>query len=184
MESTGRFTADLRRLMGRSYDVCQSCGSHLQRDVAAYAGYAADGSPLYVGVCCEALIAELATHVYWWWEVDKRCKPNTVLWRYMDFAKFVALLEQRAVYFCRADLLGDRFEGAAGISERSPEWEAFYLDFFRKAVATVPGQLKPPPSEQIEQEAARLFADFNTISDRDRRRTFARRVQGFEPSAF
>jgi len=97
MESTGRFTADLRRLMGRSYDVCQSCGSHLQHDVAAYAGYAADGLPLYVGVCCEALIAELATHVYWWWEVDKRCNPNTVLWRYMDFAKFVALLEQRAV---------------------------------------------------------------------------------------
>jgi hypothetical protein len=91
----------------------------------------------------------------------------------MDFAKFVALLEQRAVYFCRADLLGDRFEGAAGIRERWPKWEAFYLDFFRKAVATVPDQLKPPPPEQIEQEAARLFADFNTISDRDRRRTFA-----------
>ncbi len=35
-----------------------------------------------------------------------------VLWRYMDFTKFMSLLEKGALYFCRADLLGDPFEGA------------------------------------------------------------------------
>ena len=109
MKSTGRFTNELRRLMARSYDACQICGSKLPRKVAAYAGYAADASPLYVGTCCEHLINELATHVYWWWEVDKRCEPETRLWRYMDFAKFVALLEQRSIHFARADVLGDSF---------------------------------------------------------------------------
>ena len=37
---------------------------------------------------------------------------NAVLWRYMDFTKFVSLLDQRALYFSRADKLGDPFEGS------------------------------------------------------------------------
>ena len=37
---------------------------------------------------------------------------DTVLWRYMDFTKFVSLLERKALFFCRADLLGDPFEGS------------------------------------------------------------------------
>ena len=37
--------------------------------------------------------------------------PETVLWRYMDFTKFVALLEKDSLFFARADKLGDPFEG-------------------------------------------------------------------------
>jgi hypothetical protein len=172
MKSRGRFTDDLRRLMARSYDSCQSCGSKLPREIAAYAGYAADGSPLYVGECCLHLVAELATPVYWWWEVDKRCEPDAALWRYVDFAKFVALLEQRAIYFARADRLGDSFEGAAGITDRKPQWDAFYLDFFRRAVSTAPLQKEPLLKAHVEQEAARLLRDFSTIGERDRRCSF------------
>jgi hypothetical protein len=172
MKSTGRFTDELRRLMARSYDVCQSCGSKLPKEIASYAGYAADGSPLYVGACCAHLISELATHQYWWWEVDKRCAPKTRLWRYMDFAKFVAILEHRSMHFARADVLGDSFEGAAGIAERRQEWNDFYLDYFRQAIITAPGQEQPPPSEHVEREAARLLRDLSALGERDRRRTF------------
>jgi hypothetical protein len=38
--------------------------------------------------------------------------PNIKIWRYMDFTKFVSLLDLAALYFCRSDLLGDAFEGA------------------------------------------------------------------------
>jgi len=38
--------------------------------------------------------------------------PSALLWRYFEFAKFVALLQQRALWFARADLLGDPFEGS------------------------------------------------------------------------
>ena len=41
-------------------------------------------------------------------------KPDnekSVIWRFMDFTKFASLLEKNALYFCRADLLGDPFEG-------------------------------------------------------------------------
>ena len=37
---------------------------------------------------------------------------DVVLWRYMDFTKYVSLLEKQALYFARADKLGDPFEGS------------------------------------------------------------------------
>lgn len=37
---------------------------------------------------------------------------DTPIWRYMDFTKFVAMLESGALYFSRTDLLGDPFEGS------------------------------------------------------------------------
>lgn len=37
---------------------------------------------------------------------------NKKLWRYMDFSKFVSMLLNRGLYFPRADLLGDPFEGS------------------------------------------------------------------------
>ena len=42
------------------------------------------------------------------------CNPppsDAVLWRYMDFTKFVSLLEKQALFFARADKLEDPFEG-------------------------------------------------------------------------
>ena len=158
--------------MTRSYNICQCCSLTLPHEIAAYAGYTFDGTPIYVGQCCVDKIDELATHVYWWWEADKRCEPDTCLWRYMDFAKFVGLLEARALFFCRADLLGDGFEGAAGIAERRGTYDQFYLDFFRNAVRTAPGQTVPPPTEQVEHEAHRLLAEFTATGERDRKTSF------------
>ena len=39
-------------------------------------------------------------------------QDDAVLWRYMDFTKFVSLLDKQALYFSRADKLGDPFEGS------------------------------------------------------------------------
>jgi hypothetical protein len=41
----------------------------------------------------------------------KPANENAKIWRYMDFTKFVSLLEKKALFFCRADKLGDPFEG-------------------------------------------------------------------------
>ena len=39
--------------------------------------------------------------------------PNeAVLWRYLDFTKFVSMLDKSALFFTRADKLGDPFEGS------------------------------------------------------------------------
>ena len=34
------------------------------------------------------------------------------IWRYMDLGKYLALLDRGSLYFARATLLGDPFEGA------------------------------------------------------------------------
>lgn len=36
----------------------------------------------------------------------------SVLWRYMDFVKFVSLLDRKALFFAQASQLGDPFEGS------------------------------------------------------------------------
>lgn len=46
-------------------------------------------------------------HPHFWPPPD-----DASLWRYMDFTKFVSLLETKALFFCRPDLLGDPFEGS------------------------------------------------------------------------
>src|SRR5262245_26130290 len=38
--------------------------------------------------------------------------PAVKLWRYTDLSKFVSLLQDRRLYFSRADKLGDPFEGS------------------------------------------------------------------------
>src|ERR1022692_3637225 len=42
------------------------------------------------------------------------CLPerDRTIWRYIDFTKLVSLLEKQALFFARADLLADPFEGA------------------------------------------------------------------------
>jgi hypothetical protein len=38
--------------------------------------------------------------------------PKIRIWRYMDFTKFVSMLDLNSLYFSRSDLLGDSFEGS------------------------------------------------------------------------
>jgi hypothetical protein len=42
---------------------------------------------------------------------------NEKIWRYMDIPKYLSLLERRALYFARANCLGDSFEGSVPSSK-------------------------------------------------------------------
>ncbi len=65
---------------------------------------------------------------------------NKKIWRYMDFTKFVSLLDKSALFFTRADRLGDPFEGShgkayvnemrAGFEEGKKDWA---MNTLRKA---------------------------------------------------
>ena len=43
---------------------------------------------------------------------EKPEKATAKIWRYMDFTKFASLLDKSALFFSRADKLGDPFEGS------------------------------------------------------------------------
>lgn len=173
MQPTGRFTPALRRLVHASYNECRNCGARLPKETAALAGYDPHGRPAYVGPCCWGILREFASHIYWALHSDRRCAPEQALWRYMDIAKFLSLLEDRAIYFSRADKLGDPFEGAAGIAERQPEWDQYYKEFFRKSVASAPGRTVPATGSELELESSRLLQEFKLSSQRERMRTYA-----------
>ncbi len=173
MKSTGRFTSRLRKLTHYSHDKCSKCGSQLPTNMAAFAGYQADGSEIYVGACCQVLLSELASHIYWWWESYKRPEPDTILWRYMDFAKFVAMLKDRALWFSRLDSLGDPFEGARGLLARESEWKEHCLEYFREAIRSVPGSPSGALLRDIEADAERLYRDMQFALRREVRETYA-----------
>jgi hypothetical protein len=50
---------------------------------------------------------------------------GALIWRYMDFVKYVSMLEHNGLYMCRSDLLGDPFEGS--VSQLNVEAERFFF---------------------------------------------------------
>ena len=59
---------------------------------------------------------------------------NAILWRYMDFTKFVSLLEKRALFFARADQLGDPFEGAIPINNIKSRYTSLKPELSEKEI--------------------------------------------------
>src|SRR5690606_37359330 len=126
----------------------------------AFAGYDAENNPvLACAKCAEARIIELATPVYPKMNLDISISDKTVLWRYMDFSKFVAMLMQKGLYLPRASNMDDKFEGAAGLARREHVWDEHYLKRYREIVSG-PGPDGTPITtspEDIEGEAQRLL---------------------------
>lgn len=53
-----------------------------------------------------------------------RPRGDAKIWRYMSVSKYLSLVSTRQLYFARADLLGDPFEGAIGISRVRTSYSA------------------------------------------------------------
>lgn len=53
-------------------------------------------------------------------------RPEVRVWRYMDFAKYVSILDTSCLYFARSDRLGDPFEGSyprSNVADRSRRYQ-------------------------------------------------------------
>lgn len=163
----------LRRLERDSHERCSQCGRLFTRGDNAHSGFLGDGSAAFVGDCCAGKLVRTA-HKRYWFPLSFEMPPSdAVLWRYMDLAKFIALLKDQSLYFARSDLLGDPFEGAKGSQRRRADWDSFYLESFREAVRN------PPPgvdislsSEEVEAEAQRLLREMEAGGSARRRMTY------------
>lgn len=172
LKSTGRITHGLKKLMVNQWNICCLCDTKIPRGRPGFAGYDANVNPIFVGACCADHLVELATPNYWGvtHTLNVGIADNTQIWRYMDFAKFVAILSQKGLFFARADKLEDPFEGASGLARREGEWDASYIDFFRTLIASPPpgSSVVDSSPEYIEREALRLLADWKAVGLRDR----------------
>ena len=158
LKSTGHITHGLRRAMTQQWNKCAICNIAVSPGRPAFAGYGVNDVPLLVGSCCAGQLAELATPVYWTDSLNLSVDDQQHVWRFMDLAKFVAMLRQRGLYFARADKLEDRFEAAVGLAYREPDWDRHYLNFFREAVTTAPPGLRTvswvPTRWRMQQEGS------------------------------
>lgn len=67
------------------------------------------------------------------------------IWRYMGFAKFVSLIANRSLFFCRSDLLGDPFEGSfpqKNVEKRPEVYKKIGKDKVAYLVDAIPGMFK------------------------------------------
>jgi hypothetical protein len=166
LKSHGRITQSLRRLMTQQWNQCSVCNSYIPEGRPAFAGYDSKSNPLFVGACCASELQELATPVYWSDSLNLSVRDSGAVWRYMDFAKFTAMLQQRGLYLSRADRFDDRFEGATGLAARQTNWDEHYLGHFRKLIVTPPAGYPVPEytAEQIEAEANRLLKSTKLVA--------------------
>ena len=77
------------------------------------------------------------------------------VWRYLDFPKFIALLESKSLFFCRADLFLDNYEGSftkSSIKFREDTWRE-----------NMPG---------IPEEAFKHFTEVHSFQLQEERKNF------------
>jgi hypothetical protein len=74
-------------------------------------------------------------------------EQNTI-WRYIDFTKFVSLLDKKSLFFCRADKLDDPFEGSSTV----PNVETWKRSFYKQGV--IEGKMGFAMMDQLLKEYA------------------------------
>src|SRR4051794_40568922 len=82
--------------------------------------------------------------------------PDATLWRYMDFVKFIDLMDRRSLYLARADQMVDPWEGTLG-----PYGEARSLE---AVAAGLPEHIRSTPSamDGVRDDYRRFRARYRT----------------------
>lgn len=150
---------------------CSICGGRLPDGTHFNFGWNTKGEAIVAGECHAAEVAKLFRrehHDHYHFEMPEW---DQTIWRYLDFAKFVSMVSQRSIFFCRTDKLGDKYEGAKGLLARKDTYEAFYRSFFENAVRTVPGGTIPD-ERKIAKDVERLLKQMEAAGSIDRERTY------------
>ncbi|MBV1778727.1 DUF2971 domain-containing protein [Paeniglutamicibacter sp. ABSL32-1] len=68
---------------------------------------------------------------------ENQPEGQDVLWRYMDIARFISLLEDEAIFFARADQMADKWEGSYGPAniEMRPQMHGEHFEMMRDSAS-------------------------------------------------
>jgi hypothetical protein len=172
---SGRFTAELTKLVDDHGRSCRSCGHPFVDWEVRHEGYDSEGRATILCEECAHLLSEVAQRVVYQAPMYETPSPESKLWRYMDFAKYVSLLSSRALFFARCDTFNDPFEGAKGLLSNKGQWDRHYLDFFRSALSNLPGEDAPRQysPEELDAAASRLMRQLDEGGRLARSQNFA-----------
>jgi hypothetical protein len=166
-EMTLKHNKTTQRFLEKHHDECTECNKQFENNDTTHLGYANARKLIYVGDCCSSILSETIIRHSFRKRAYEIPDENSVLWRFMDFTKFVSLLKDNALFFTRADKFEDTFEGAKGLLKNKPKWDKFYKDFLIKAIRTVPGGANENKTDkELLKDALRLLNDINNSGKR------------------
>lgn len=170
---TLKHTKTSRRFFEEHHDNCTECKRDFIKNETTHLGYTNSRKLIYVGDCCSKLLKEtIIRHPF-----QKRPynipPDNAILWRFMDFTKFVSLVKTKALFFSRADNFQDPFEGAKGLQKNKTKWNKFYKEFFVHSYKNPPEGIDFSKSDkEILKEASRLLSELDSIGKKQLTETF------------
>lgn len=170
---TLKHTVTTRRFIEEHHDNCTSCGKKFVERDTTHLGYTSNKKLIYVGNCCSSqLNSTIIRHSY---QLRPYVIPESqsVLWRFMDFTKFVSLISSKELFFTRADHFEDPFEGAKGLKKNKKKWDKHYLNFFESAIKNPPpGHDFNKTEKEVKIESRKLLSQLDSIRPSQRESTF------------
>ena len=74
-------------------------------------------------------------------------KDDSIIWRFLDLAKFISLLKEESLYMTRADKFEDQFEGEVCSLENSDKYDEALMDYYSDCL-----EGKPVSAQLIQNE--------------------------------
>jgi len=170
---TLKHTIVTRRFIEEHHDNCTLCGREFQRYERTHLGYTSTRKLIYVGNCCSSNLKETIIRHSYSQRPYQVPDNSTIIWRFMDFTKFISLVSSGTLFFSRADKFEDPFEGAKGLKKNKDKWDKLYLEFFEQGYRNPPEGFDFNKSDdEIKKEAKRLLSELENGGKLDPQRTF------------
>ena len=101
---------------------CTICGKRFKHEDMCYVGFLINNDPAHMCDLCKKHAVEVIKLGKFANKDVMLPRPGDKLWRYMDFTKFIHLLETCTLYFPRVDQFDDPYEGALGVKVNEETW--------------------------------------------------------------
>lgn len=172
-EMTLKHTIELDIFYKEHRSNCTNCKHAFTDGECAHLGYIKYRHHALLCDECAHLLEETVVRYHWQKLEYEEPLPDDILWRYMDLSKFISIISRNDLFFASASTFEDIFEGAKGILDKKSDWDEFYLDFFKKAILTAPGQdISKLTMEKIKTDSERLLNELNAIGKSARNNTY------------
>jgi hypothetical protein len=169
---TLKFTRDLHIFHKENHDNCTVCGKSFKDNERTHLGYNKEREFTYTCDICSDNLNETIVRYNFSARSYSIPEGETVLWRYVDFGKFVSMLLTGSLYFTKVSKFTDPFEGAIGILDNKSSYDKSMIFALVVAQLTAPTKDRPPlsPSKEITDRALKIVEDLEkgTISDEDK----------------
>ena len=141
-------TREMSLCLHEHYYECSNCGKVYTPNEETYLGKDDTDKIQYECANCSDNLVELYFKMQYTPKSYSVPAKDASLWRYMDFAKYVEILSNKALFFNSADGFEDKFEGALSESDSKSVWQELYASSRRRDLAIYQPQLI---GEELEQ---------------------------------